>query len=55
MVDTGDFIVVSFHILHSLNFAQEHFTPRMSVLILFLILWAVFYSHPGKGLWSGKS
>lgn len=27
MVDTGDFTVVSFHILHSLNSTQEHFTP----------------------------
>lgn len=29
VVDTGDFNVVSSHILHSLNFTQEHFTPTL--------------------------
>lgn len=29
MVDTGGSNVVSFHILHSLNFTHEHFTPTL--------------------------
>lgn len=53
MVDTGDYNVVTFHILHSLNFTQEHFTPTLvciDTLSLFSGL-CLFASWEGVMVW----